>query len=419
MDHFFYRENRLFCEQVPLDRIAQAVGTPFYCYSEQTLNHHFQVFQQAFAAYPHLICYSVKANSNLAVLDALVRSGAGLDIVSGGELERAKRVGCPPQRLVYSGVGKSGAEIRAALEYGLLMFNVESVGELERINAVAGELGVQAPISFRVNPDVDPQTHPYISTGLRRNKFGIPHQDAVALYRQAAALPNIRVVGLDCHIGSQITNLNPFVDAVRRIRGLLEELLACGLAVRVLDVGGGLGIPYRAEAEHPPLPAAYAYVLQSELAGLEVTLVLEPGRLIVGNAGVLVTRVEYVKQGPEKGFVIVDAGMNDLLRPAIYDAYHHIVPVARDPERPTATVDVVGPICESGDFFARDRLLGEVKPGELLAVRSTGAYGFTMSSNYNTRPRAAEVLVRGDRWAVVRRRETVADLLAAESLFPV
>lgn len=418
MDHFHYRENRLFCEEVPLDRIAGQVGTPFYCYSEKTLQHHLGVLQEAFSAIPHLICYSVKANSNLAVLDCLVRQGAGVDIVSGGELERARRVGCPPERIVFSGVGKSAAEIRAALEADILQFNVESAGELARINDLAGEMGRRARIALRINPDVDPQTHPHISTGLRRNKFGIPHDRAVALYQEARLMPNLEVTGLDCHIGSQLTTLEPFVDALERVLGLLKTLRKKGIRLRYLDLGGGLGIPYEAD-RIPPHPALYAEAILKRLAGLDLTLILEPGRVIAGNAGVLVSRVEYVKEGDEKRFVVVDAGMNDLMRPALYDAYHGILPVVRRFNREEVMVDVVGPICESGDFFARDRLLPDFREGELLAVRSAGAYGFVMSGNYNTRPRVAEVLVRGAEFAVVRKRETIDQLLANEHLFPL
>ncbi|MEO5340751.1 MAG: diaminopimelate decarboxylase [Magnetococcus sp. MYC-9] len=421
MDHFFYRDNRLFCEQVPLEQIAQAVGTPFYCYSEQTLRHHFQVFQKAFAPVPHLICYSVKANSNLAVLDLLLRQGAGFDIVSAGELARVQRIGCPAERIVFSGVGKSAAEIQAALAYGILLFNVESAGELRRINALAGAMGRRAPVALRINPDVDAKTHPHISTGLRRNKFGIPYKQALALYREAARLPHLELLGLDCHIGSQLTALEPFVDALRRVLALLQSLEREGIALRYLDLGGGLGIPYD-DGRPPPHPELYAGALLAELADSpfarrQGTLILEPGRVIAGNAGVLVARVEYVKEGEEKRFLILDAGMNDLLRPALYNAHHAILPVARRFAQEEQMTDVVGPICESGDFFAHDRLLPAFQEGDLLAVRSAGAYGFVMSSNYNTRPRAAEVMVRGDRFAVVRRRETLDQLMDNESLF--
>ena len=427
MDHFHYRENRLFCEQVPLDRIAASVGTPFYCYSEQTLCHHFQVFQKAFASTPHLICYSVKANSNLAVLDVLLRQGAGFDIVSGGELARVQRVGCPPERIVFSGVGKTVDEIRAALTYGIRLFNVESVGELRRINALAGSMRLRAPVALRINPDVDPQTHPHISTGLRRNKFGIAHQKALGLYREAAKMAHLDLLGLDCHIGSQLTSLEPFVDALRRVLALLNTLDKEGIALRYLDLGGGLGIPYE-DGRMPPNPGVYAEALLVELSAPGTvqtfregrgTLILEPGRVIAGNAGVLVAQVQYVKEGEEKCFIIVDAGMNDLMRPALYNAYHSILPVARRFGQEERVADVVGPICESGDFFARDRLLPEFQEGALLAIRSAGAYGASMSSNYNSRPRIAEVMVRGEQFAVVRRRETIHQLLENEALFPV
>lgn len=416
MDHFHYLDDCLHCEEVPLDRIAQAVGTPFYCYSERTLRHHLRVFQQAFAKTPHLICYSVKANSNLAVLDALAQDGAGFDVVSGGELERVRRIGCPGNKIVFSGVGKTKEEIRRALEYGLLMFNVESRSELYRIDSLAGELGVKAPVALRINPDVDPKTHPHISTGLKRNKFGIAYSSALGLYHDASRLPHIQIKGLDCHIGSQLTTLSPFVDALRRIVTLVNALKRDGIALSYLDLGGGLGIPYD-QSLTPPLPDHYANALLNELSGFNLTLILEPGRVIVGNAGVLVTRVEYIKENEEKRFVITDAGMNDLLRPALYDAYHGIQPVVRRFGREEEVMDVVGPICESGDYFARDRLLPAFLEGELLAVRSAGAYGFVMSGNYNTRPKVAEVMVRGDRFAVVRRRETVDELLHHESLF--
>ncbi|MBF0414982.1 MAG: diaminopimelate decarboxylase [Magnetococcales bacterium] len=416
MDHFHYLDDRLHCEEVPLDHIAQAVGTPFYCYSERTLRHHLRVFQQAFAKTPHLICYSVKANSNLAVLDVLARDGAGFDIVSGGELQRVQRIGCPGNKIVFSGVGKTREEIRQALNHGILMFNVESRSELYRIDSLAGELGVKAPVALRINPDVDPKTHPHISTGLKRNKFGIAFPNALALYQDASRLPHIQIKGLDCHIGSQLTTLSPFVDALKRIVTLVSALKRDGIALSYLDLGGGLGIPYD-QSLTPPLPDHYANALMDELSGFNLTLILEPGRVIVGNAGVLVTRVEYIKENEDKRFVITDAGMNDLLRPALYDAYHGIQPVVRRFGREEEVMDVVGPICESGDYFARDRLLPAFLEGELLAVRSAGAYGFVMSGNYNTRPKVAEVMVRGDRFAVVRRRETVEEILHYESLF--
>jgi diaminopimelate decarboxylase len=399
-----------------LTQIAEEVGTPFYCYSQQTLQRHIRVFQEAFKPIPHLICYSVKANSNLAVLDTLVKEGAGFDIVSGGELERVKRVGCAPEKVVYSGVGKRRDEIRSALEFGILMFNVESRGELLRINSVAGELGKIAPVALRVNPDVDAKTHPYISTGMRDNKFGIAHDQALSLFKEAEAMKHIQVLGMDCHIGSQLTSLAPFVDALKRVLSLEKELFAAGIKLKYLDLGGGLGIPYE-EEQIPPHPEHYAGALMAELSNREVTLILEPGRVIAGNAGVLVTRVEYLKAGEEKRFIITDAGMNDLMRPALYQAYHAIQPVARRFGREESVCDVVGPICESGDYFARNRLLPEFLEGELMAVRSAGAYGFVMSGNYNSRPRVAEVMVQKDRFAVVRRRESLDQLMENESLF--
>ncbi len=416
MDYFRYIENRLHCEEVPLDQIAKSVGTPFYCYSEGTLERHFDVFQAAFANSDHLICYSVKANSALAVLDTLARRGSGFDIVSGGELDRVRRVGAPGQRIVFSGVGKTHAEIQAALEYGVLLFNVESPAELQRINRLAGQMGKKASIALRINPDVNPETHPYISTGLKRNKFGIPHHQALDLYRQAATMAHLQPIGLDCHIGSQLTTLEPFVDALRRVIQLLLTLRKEGIAIRYLDLGGGLGIPYDTE-QTPPNPKRYAEALLAELKDLDISLILEPGRVIAGNAGVLVTRVEYIKTGEEKQFIITDAGMNDLIRPALYDAYHGIIPVIRRFDREEIMADVVGPICESGDFFAKDRMLPKFHEGELLAIRSAGAYGFTMSSNYNSRLRAAEVMVRKDRFAVIRPRETIHQLLEQEALF--
>ncbi|MBF0455893.1 MAG: diaminopimelate decarboxylase [Magnetococcales bacterium] len=416
MDYFHFVDNQLYCEEVPLTHIAKAVGTPFYCYSEKTLQRHVSVFQEAFSSISHLICYSVKANSNLAVLDALVKQGAGFDIVSVGELERVKRVGCPPERVVYSGVGKGRDEIRAALAFGLLMFNVESRGELLRLNKIAGEMGKKAPVAIRVNPDVDPQTHPYISTGMRANKFGIAHDQALSLYQEAAGMKHLQVVGMDCHIGSQLTSLAPFVDALKRILALEKELRDAGIKLKYMDLGGGLGIPYE-EEQTAPHPDHYAGALMAELVGRDITLILEPGRAIAGNAGVLVTAVEYVKEGEDKRFIITDAGMNDLMRPALYQAYHSVLPVVRRFGREESVADVVGPICESGDYFARDRLLPEFQEGELMAIRSAGAYGFVMSSNYNSRPRVPEVMVRGGQFAVVRRRETIAQLMENESLF--
>ncbi len=421
MHYFEYRHGELHAEGVPVARIAEEVGTPVYIYSAATLRRHFRVFDEAFQDVPHLVCYSVKANSNLAVLHLLAREGAGADIVSGGELFRALRAGIPPEKIVFSGVGKTEREMEEALSAGILMFNVESLGELETLSRVARRLGKPAPFSIRVNPNVDPKTHPYISTGLKKNKFGLPEEVAYQAYLRAKEDPYLEPVGVDCHIGSQLTEISPFVEALKRLKTLYLRLREEGLDLRYLDLGGGLGIVYG--EEEPPPPAAYAEAIKQELRDLETTLILEPGRVIAGNAGILVTRVLYVKAhppGPEdpeaRTFVIVDAGMNDLIRPTLYQAYHQIKPVREIPGGETIRADVVGPICESGDFLARERHLPPVSPGDLLAVFSAGAYGFVMSSNYNSRPRAAEVLVDGDRFFVVRKRETYEDLVRLEEL---
>ncbi len=413
MHHFQHRNGELFAEDVPLREIAERVGTPCYVYSLATLRRHYEVFDQAFSAMPHIVCYSVKANSNLAVLRNFARQGSGFDIVSGGELYRALKAGADPQKIVFSGVGKTNEEIAAALKAGILMFNVESPAELDAINEVAGQIGRRARIALRVNPDVDPQTHPYISTGLKQSKFGIAIQRALDEYRRAGRMPNIEVVGVDCHIGSQLTSISPFVDALERVSTLLRDLEAEGFSIRYLDVGGGLGIPY--DDETPPLPAEYGAAIASHLKHFKGTLLLEPGRVIVGNAGILLTRVLYLKQSDEKKFVVVDGAMNDLIRPALYGSFQAIQPACPRPGQRTV-VDVVGPICESGDFFARDRELEPVERGDLLAVMSAGAYGFVMASNYNTRPRPAEVLVTGDRFDVIRQRETLDDLVRGETI---
>jgi len=414
MEPFVYRDGRLFAEGVDLADLASAVGTPFYCYSHTHLSHQAESFDAAFGELPHLTCFSVKACSNLAILALMARQGLGFDIVSGGELARCLAAGAAPAKIVYSGVGKSAPEMRQALEAGIRCFNVESPGELDLLDRVAGEVGVRAPVALRVNPDVDPQTHPYISTGLKENKFGISHREAVAEYQRAAAMANIEVVGVDCHIGSQLTTVQPFLDALDRLLALVTRLTEAGVAVRHLDLGGGLGIRYQAES--PPTPAEYAAALTERLAPTGLTLILEPGRVLVGNGGCFITRVQYTKENEGKRFVIVDAGMNDLVRPALYDAYQEIVPVEAHPERPNRIVDVVGPICETGDFLARSREMGVVRPGELLAVMSAGAYGFSMASTYNTRPRVAEVMVQGDRYHLIRERETVASLMAGEHI---
>ena len=413
MHHFQYKGNDLYCEDVAIEKIAKEVGTPFYLYSKETLEHHFKVFDNAFSDVPHITCYAVKANSNLAILDIFGRLGGGADIVSGGELFRALRSGMSPDKIVYSGVGKKAEEIDFALKSDILMFNIESSQELEVINQRAEKLGKKARISIRINPDVDPKTHPYISTGLKKSKFGIDIKKALSEYRKARELKNIEVVGVDCHIGSQITEIGPFKDAVRKIKELVVTLTSEGLAIKYLDLGGGLGISYN--AEEPPLPLEYARTIIEEVRGLGCTLILEPGRLLVGNAGILVTKVLYTKDAEEKSFVIVDAGMNDLIRPSIYGSFHFIQPVNKE-ERPNTMVDVVGPVCESGDFLAKERQMPEARQGELLAVMSGGAYGFAMASNYNSRPRVAEVLVHGDRYHIIRKRETFEDLIQMEEI---
>jgi diaminopimelate decarboxylase len=413
MHHFQYRDNELYCEDVPFREIARDVGTPCYVYSGATLRHHFAVFDGAFEGMPHLTCYSVKANSNLAVLALFASLGGGADIVSGGELFRSLRAGIPAGRIVYSGVGKSSEEIDYALRENILMFNIESVQELEAIDSRAAALGSKARIALRVNPDVDPKTHPYISTGLKKNKFGIDIEEAWKTYERAGRLDHIEILGIDCHIGSQLTDTAPFVEALKRLKLLVSRLQQSGMEIRYLDLGGGLGISYNDES--PPHPREYAQAVVQELGGLSCTLILEPGRVIVGNAGVLLTQVLYGKKTPSKEFVIVDAGMNDLIRPSLYGSYHHIQPIEKA-ERESRVVDIVGPICESSDFIARERSLPEMHPGEFLAVMSAGAYGFSMASNYNSRGRAAEVLVRGGRYHVTRKRESLEDLVRNESI---
>jgi diaminopimelate decarboxylase len=414
MDHFKYRDGELHAEDVPMARIADAHGTPCYVYSRATLERHWRAFDAALGDHPHLICYAVKANSSLAVLNVLARLGSGFDIVSAGELERVLRAGGDPARVVFSGVGKRADEMRRALEAGIRCFNVESEAELLRLNDVAGEAGIPAPVSMRVNPDVDARTHPYISTGLKENKFGVDIREAPALYRKAAELPHLRVVGVDCHIGSQLVELSPFMDALNRVLDLAHGLEAEGIGLDHLDLGGGLGVRYRDET--PPLPDAYARALFEGLADTRYEVLLEPGRAIAGNAGVLLTRVEYLKHTEHKDFAVVDAAMNDLIRPALYGAWQEIIPVS--PRQGGArTYDVVGPVCETGDFLGKDREL-VLAEGDLLAVRSSGAYGYTMSSNYNSRPRAAEVMVDGADMHLVTRRETLDELMARETVLP-
>jgi diaminopimelate decarboxylase len=413
MHYFCYKNNELYCEDIAVRSLAEQWGTPFYLYSYQTLCRHFEVFDSAFAAYPHLICFSVKANSNLAILKIFINQGGGADVVSGGELFRVLKAGISPDKVVYSGVGKTIEEISFALKTGILMFNIESSEELKAINQKAKELNKKAPISIRVNPDIDPQTHPYISTGLKKNKFGIDIQRSLEEYRFARSLEYIEIIGVDCHIGSQITEIKPFVEAIRKLKTLITELKKEGIRIKYLDLGGGLGIVY--DKEIPPHPKEYAQAILNEIGEENLTLILEPGRVIVGNAGALVTQVLYTKETKEKNFVIVDAGMNDLIRPSLYNAYQEIIPVVKSTNE-FYKVDVVGPICESGDFFARDRLIPKVQAGDLLAIMSAGAYGFTMASNYNSRPRPPEVLVKGKDSFLIRERENFEDLIRGEKI---
>jgi diaminopimelate decarboxylase len=415
MHHFKYRNNELYCEDVPVRIIAEDIGTPFYLYSHATLKRHYQIFYEAFEGLDRLVCFSAKANTNLAVLKLFENLGSGLDIVSGGELYRGLKAGFSPDKIVYSGVGKRVDEIDYALEAGILMFNVESLEELELINERAGVLKARAPVAIRVNPDVDPKTHPYISTGLKKNKFGIDKDTAIEGYNVASQLENIDVVGIDCHIGSQITEAKPFVEALENLKGLIDELRKTGIEIRFLDMGGGLGITYSDEL--PPHPREYAKEIVASLKGSQLKLILEPGRVIVGNAGILVTEVLFRKSGKVKEFIVADAGMNDLMRPTLYNAFHAIEPVVDNDGR-EITADVVGPICETGDFLATDRKISDVMKGDLLAVMSAGAYGFTMSSNYCSRPRAAEVMVKEDKFYVVRDREGYQDLVKGESIPP-
>jgi len=415
MDYFSYLNGELFAEQVPVQSLAHDFGSPCYVYSKATLTRHWRAFTDAFGGSPHLLCYAVKANSNLAVLNLLARLGSGFDIVSVGELERVLVAGGDPKKIVFSGVGKREDEIKTALQKGIRCFNVEVSGELDRINALAGQLGVVAPVSFRVNPDVDAKTHPYISTGLKENKFGIDINHALSEYRRAADMPDIAVVGVGCHIGSQLTDTSPFLDALDKLLELVDRLALEGIHLRHIDLGGGLGICYR--NEHPPSPSEYIHAVLARLAGREIELFLEPGRAIAGNAGILVTKVEYLKPTPVKNFAVVDAAMNDLLRPSLYSAWQDIIPVRQHSTADAKYWDIVGPVCETGDFLGKDRLL-KLQQGDLLAIRSAGAYGFSMSSNYNSRPRVAELMVDDDRVYLVRERETLAQLWAGEKVLP-
>ncbi len=414
MNPFTYRNSELHVEEVPLSRIATQFGTPCYVYSRAALTAAWREFDAAFAAHPHLLCYAVKANPNLAILDLFARLGSGFDIVSGGELARVIAAGGDPRKVIFSGVGKTAAEMRAALEANILCFNIESAPELDLLNRVAGEMGVRAPVSLRVNPDVDAKTHPYIATGLKENKFGVAYADALELYRRARSLPHLQVTGVDCHIGSQLTEVSPFIAALQRVLALVDALSQDDIKITHIDLGGGLGIRYREEL--PPPVAEYAKALIRGLQGRPQKLLLEPGRLLTGNAGVLLTEVLYLKTGPDRNFAIVDAAMNDLIRPALYDAWHDVLPLHQSAAA-SCKYDIVGPVCESGDFLAKDRELA-INSGDRLAIASAGAYGMSMSSNYNSRPRAAEIMVDGSRVFPVRERETTAMLMSSEHRLP-
>lgn len=414
MHDFHYHNDALFCEDIPLERLAKEQGTPCYIYSHATLTRHFQVFDQAFAAVPHLIAFAMKANSNLAILRLMASLGSGADIVSGGELFRALQAGIPPSKIVFAGVGKSPEEIAYALDADILLFNVESPAELHAINDVARGKGLCARVALRVNPDIDPKTHPYITTGLKKSKFGIGADRALEEFTTAASLPNVEVIGVHAHIGSQLTQVSPFVDSLKRVVGLIEILKSRGIPIRYLNIGGGLGITYSDET--PPLPTEYADAIMPLLQASQCEIIMEPGRVIAGNAGVMLTHVLYIKETGAKNFAIVDAAMNDLLRPSLYQAHHDILPVRQVPNASEAVFDVVGPVCESGDFLAQGRTMPAVKAGDLLAVMSAGAYGFTMASNYNSRPRVPEILVKGGESFVIRDRETFDDLVRGEKI---
>ena len=415
MDYFNYHNNELFAEDIAVQDIVYKYGSPCYIYSRATLERHWQAFDRAFGDHPHLICYAVKANSNIALLNLLARLGSGFDIVSMGELKRVIQAGGDPKKIVFSGVGKREDEILAALETGIRCFNIEVSGELDRIDRLAEHLGVIAPVSFRVNPDVDAKTHPYISTGLKENKFGIDIEQALTEYRRAAAMPHINIIGIDCHIGSQLTETRPFLDALGKILDLVAVLKADGIHLHHLDLGGGLGIRYN--DEQPPEPAEYITAVLERLGNTGFEILLEPGRAIVGNAGILVTQVEYLKPTVHKNFAIVDAAMNDLVRPALYSAWQKIIPVNQQSNAPEQVWDIVGPVCETGDFLGKDRVL-KLSQGDLLAIRSSGAYGFSMSSNYNSRPRVAELMVDGNQVHLIRERESIAQLWTGEHLLP-
>jgi diaminopimelate decarboxylase len=413
MNHFTYIDGLLHAEEIPLDEIVSAVGTPLYVYSHGTLERHFLVFDRAFARIPHITCYSCKANTNIALLRLMARLGGGADIVSGGELSAALRASIPARKIVFSGVGKTEGEIAYAIRSGIAMINIESEGELRLIAALGKRMGKDVPVSVRVNPEIDARTHPYITTGLRRNKFGVLWSDGRRLYDEIRKTEHLVPVGISSHIGSQIVEIPPFVEAIKALKEIVSELAASGIRLKYIDIGGGLGITYKNEL--PPHPEEYARAIEAELEGTGLTLILEPGRVIVGNSGIFVTKLLYVKTTPEKTFYIVDGAMNDLVRPALYGAYHQIVPVKQEKAK-KIKVDVVGPVCESGDFFAKDRRMATLTPGALVAVMGAGAYGFSMSSNYNSRPRVAEVLVKGGQFFVIRKREDHEDLLRGMSI---
>ena len=416
MNHFNYKNQQLFAEDVSVSDIINQYGTPAYIYSRATLERHWHAFDKAFGAHPHLICFAVKSNSNIALLNVMARLGSGFDIVSQGELERVLAAGGEPSKVVFSGVAKSHSEIQRALEVGIRCFNIESIAELHRINEVAGQLGKIAPISLRVNPDVDAHTHPYISTGLKENKFGVSVTQAREVYRLAKTLPNVKITGMDCHIGSQLTELQPFLDATDRLIVLMEQLKEDGIELHHLDLGGGLGVPYN--GEEPPHPTEYAKALLEKLKGYaDLEIILEPGRAITANAGILVTKVEYLKANEDRNFAIVDTGMNDMIRPALYEAYMQITEVDQSLAREKAVYDVVGPICETSDFLGKDRELA-IEQGDLIAMRSAGAYGAAMSSTYNSRPQAVEIMVDGDQAYLIKARASFADLWRLEKLLP-
>ena len=413
MNHFQYKNQALYCEELSVADIAEAVRTPFYLYSHATMKRHFRAFDDSFKGLDHLTCFSMKANSNLAIIRLFAGEGGGVDIVSGGELYRALKAGVDSRKIVYSGVGKTAEDLEYALRSDILMFNVESSQELGLLNEIAARMQKEAGVAIRVNPDVDPQTHPYISTGLRENKFGIDIKKSIDDYHQAAKFNQLVVSGVSCHIGSQLTSVRPFVDALAKLRELIDNLEKGGICIRYLDLGGGLGITY--DQEDPPLPEEYAQAVKEELGETNLTLILEPGRVIVGNAGILVTKVLYTKSTEDKNFIIVDAAMNDLMRPSLYGSYHSVKPVQIS-ERKKIRADVVGPICETGDFLAKDREMEAFEPGDLIAVMSAGAYGFSMASTYNSRPRVAEIMVKEDRWYTIRERETHEDLIRGEKI---